>query len=225
MTSYALNTTEAKQAEYTGSRIDETGKYAGRFIYAEDIVAGTGTKGIEFNFESADGRKCRTTLYTEKKDGEPIPGRKMLMAMMTCMKVRDLKTSPAKVTKWDYDSGADVVKDTQVFKDLHDKPIGLLLQAEEYAKSDGSGTGWKMVIAGAYEAATELTASEILDKRAKPEQLARMVSALKDKPLKGAQAPRAAAAGGAPVGGSRFADLDDDIPFANPYRGRLAYSV
>jgi len=212
MTSYALNTTEAKQAEYTGSRIDETGKYVGRFLYAEDIVAGTGTKGIEFHFESGDGRKCRTTLYTEKSNGDAIPGRKMLMAMMTCMKVRELKTTAAKVTKWDYDTSADVQKDAQVFKDMHDKPVGLLLQAEEYAKSDGSGTGWKMIIAGAFEAATELTASEILDKKSKPEQLARMVAALKDKPLKGGQAPRPAASAPAAGGGS-FADMDDDIPF------------
>jgi len=212
MTTYALNPAEAKQAEYTGSRIDETGKYIGKFLYAEDILAQSGTAGVEFHFETKDGRKCRTTIYTVKADGTALSGRNILMAIMACLKVRGLEAVPGRITKYDYDAKADVQRDAKVFKELHGKDIGLLLQAEEYAKQDGSGTGWKMIIAGCFEAATELTASEILDKKTKPEQLARMVMALKDKPLKTGSA-RPAATGSAPKGAGRFDDMDDDIPF------------
>lgn len=216
MKNYTLDPAEAKKTEYTGSRIDETGKYLGKFTRAEDIKAQSGAIGIEFDFEATDGRKTRLNIYTRNKLGEPIFGQKMLMALMTCMKVREINAKAAKVTKYDYDTKADAVKDAHVFPELQEKPIGLLLQAEEYEKSDGSGTGWKMNIAGCFDSATELTPSEILDKRTKPEVLAKMVAALKDKPLKAGAAPRAAATGGggnAPAGAGRFDDMDDDIPF------------
>lgn len=210
MTTYALNAAEAKQTEYTGSRIDETGKYIGKFVYAEDIKAGSGASGIEFGFEADDGRKTRLNIYTLNKSGEPIFGRKMLMALMTCMRVKTIEAKPGKVKKYDYDTKAEVTKDANVFPDLMGKRIGLLLQAEEYAKTSGDGTGWKMNIAGCFDAATELTPSEILDQRTKPEVLAKMVAALRDKPLK--------AGGGDPIktppaGSGSFADMDDDIPF------------
>ena len=94
-----------------------------------------------------------------------------------------------------------------IFPELTDKRVGLLLQREEYIKSDGS-TGAKVNIFGVFDPDTELTASEILAKKTQPEVLARMMAALKDKPLAGAK-PQTATQ---PAGGS--ADLDDDsIPF------------
>lgn len=208
MTSYALNTDEAKQAEYTGGRIDTTGQYVGHFTRAEDITAASGAKGIEFAFETTTNQRAIATIYTVNKDGNPIFGRKMLMALMTCMKVKAIHAKPAQVKKWNRDAGAEVTSTAPVFADLCGKPIGLLLQAEEYEKRDGS-LGVKMNIAGCYEATTGLTASEILDKRTKPEQLPKMLAALKDKPLR-AKSP-AADTSHAPAGG--FATMDDDIPF------------
>lgn len=214
MTTYALNTTEAKQAEYTGSRIDTTGKYIGKFTRAEDVKAKSGAVGLEFDFEATDGRKCRLNIYTKNKDGDAIFGQKMLMALMTCMKVKSIEAKHTRVKKYDYDTKADIAIDVPCFTDLHNKPIGVLLQAEEYAKSDGSGTAWKMNLAGCFEASTELTPSEILDKRTKPEVLEKMVAALRDKPLKVAagHAPERPGRQAEGVGG-HFDDMDDDIPF------------
>jgi hypothetical protein len=59
---------------------------------------------------------------------------------------------------------------------LQGKPIGLLLETEDSLKRDGA-TGLRMVIKGVFQADTELTASEMLDRKTKPEQLARMVVA------------------------------------------------
>lgn len=208
MTTYALNTTEAKAAEYTGGTIHESGKYIGTFTRAEDIKAASGATGIEFAFATAGGQRAICNIYTLNKDGKPIFGRKMLMALMTCMKVCNIEAKPAQVKKWDRDAGAEVTVTVPVFADLMNKPIGLLLQAEEYEKRDG-GIGVKMNIAGCFDAATELTASEILDKRTTPEQLPKMLAALRDKPLRtqGVKTPP-------PTGGAgAFDDMDDDIPF------------
>ena len=221
MTTYALNTDEAKAAEYTGGRIEESGKYIGKFTRAEDIKAASGAVGIEFAFETPEGQRTICNIYTLNKSGEPIFGRKMLMALMTCMKVRNIEATRAQVKKWDREAGAEKVVEASVFKELQDKPIGLLLQREEYEKRDG-GVGVKMNIAGCFDAATELVASEILDKRTKPEVLPKMLAALRDKPLKVDARPAASAAPSG--GGGGFADMDDDIPFS-PLRGMALYSV
>lgn len=66
-----------------------------------------------------------------------------------------------------------------------------------------------MVLKGVFQAKTELTASEILDKKTKPEQLERMVAGLRHRPLKGhkpAAAPAQHDDYGSPAG-------EDDIPF------------
>ena len=57
---YALDPTAAKKADQTGSRINEIGKYVGKFTQAEDIVARTGTKGIAMRFE-ANGQSANGT--------------------------------------------------------------------------------------------------------------------------------------------------------------------
>lgn len=206
---YTLNAEDAKQAEYTGTRIDKTGRYEGKFLYAEDILAKTGAVGIEFNFEDIEQRKTKLTLYTMSKDGKPIFGRNMLMAIMTCMKVKDLKAELGTIMKYIFDEGKEKNTEASIYPALAGKPIGLLLQAEEYAKS-GGGIGVKMNIAGVFEVATGLTASEILEKKSTPEKLPKMIAALRDKPLKGAAPPVGAPASGKAGG---FSDLDDDIPF------------
>lgn len=209
---YSLDAKQARSAEYTGSRIDETGKYIGKFTRAEDIKAKTGAVGVEFDFEANDGRKCRLSLYTKNKDGAAIFGGNMLMAIMTCMKVKDIQSAPATVKKYVFETKKEETITAPVYAALHNKPIGLLLQAEEYEKTDGSGSGWKMNIAGSFDASTELTASEILDKIVKPEKLAKMVAVLRDKLLKGGK-PKLAQTVGAPNGKDPFDDMDDDIPF------------
>lgn len=214
MTSYTLNAEQAKQAEYTGNRIDETGKYIGKFTRAEDVTAKSGAVGVEFDFEGNDGRKCRLNIYTKNSTGDPIFGGKMLMALMTCMKVRDIEATPTVVKKYDYDSKKDETVTVPAFVAMHNKPIGLLLQAEEYAKTDGSGaSGWKMNIAGCFNSVSQLTASEILDQKVTPEQLPKMLAVLRDKPLRaGAPATRAAGAGKSDFD-KMIDDGGQDIPF------------
>lgn len=219
---YALDTKAAQKADQTGNRINTIGKYVGTFTQAEDITATTGTKGIALRFE-ANGQGASLSLYTKKADGETIMGFQTLMAIMTCLGLRNIEPKPGTVKAWDRDSNTEITKNATVFPDLCGKPIGLLLETEDYLKSDGS-TGTKMVVAGIFQAKTELTATEILERKTVPLMLPKMVERLHHRPLKAAKAltaGRPAAQASAGGGGSGFDDMDDDIPFCDPlsYRG------
>ncbi|MGA0608872.1 hypothetical protein [Caldimonas sp. KR1-144] len=211
---YALNTDQARKADQHGSVIHETGKYIGTFTRAEDVKASSGTQGIDFSFVSRDGQKARFALYTKKSDGTVISiGFGFVMALMTCLKLRDIKPQTVRVKKWDSTANAEIDVDASCFPDLMNKPIGVLLEAEEYEKK-GGGIGTRMVLAGVFQADTELTASEILDKKVKPEQLSRLVSRLRDRPIKTSKSSTKPASNGqGGGGGSSFDDMDDDIPF------------
>jgi hypothetical protein len=208
---YQLDSNAARKADQTGNRISEIGKYVGVFTQAEDITAGTGTKGVALRFES-NGQSANLSLYTTKANGDQIMGYQALMAIMTCMKLRNIAPKPGTVKFWNNDTKAEETRQGQVFPELCGPKVGLLLETEDYPKNDG-GTGTRMVIAGIFQADTELTASEILDRKTKPEQLEKMVARLRHRPLraaKGATQPHAPAAGDA---GSGFDDMDDNIPF------------
>lgn len=205
---YALDTTAAKKADQTSSRINEIGKYVGQFKQAEDITASTGTKGIALRFESSS-QTADLSIYTQKSNGEQIMGFQVLMAVMTCLQLRNIAPKTGMVKHWDNETRQEVEKQAQVFPDLCGKDIGLLLETEDYLKRDGS-TGTRMVIAGVFQAKTELTASEILDRKTTPEHLAKMVARLRHRPVKGAAAPARRESSSAPSG---FDDMDSDIPF------------
>ncbi|MDO9313363.1 MAG: hypothetical protein Q7T97_02320 [Burkholderiaceae bacterium] len=211
--SYELDTQQARKADQRGAFINDTGKYVGKIIRAEEIIANSGTKGIDFSFKTDGGQQARFALYTEKGDGSRISiGHAFVMALMTCLKVRSISPSQMRVKKWDTAAGAEVDASAPCFADLMNKDIGVLLEAEEYAKNNGE-TGKRMVLAGVFQAGTELTASEVLDKKTAPEQLPKMVSMLRDRPLKAARPPARSSAPQPRSGGASFDDMDDDIPF------------
>lgn len=216
---YTLDTAEAKKADNTGSRITELGKYVGHFTQAEDITAKTGTKGLALTFES-NGKSANLSIYTTKNDGSKLMGYQTLMAMMTCLQLRNLTPREGTVRGWDNVTRTETKRPGQVFPDLCNKPLGLLLETEDYIKQDGN-TGTRMVIAGVFQAGTDLTASEILDRKTTPERLSQMEMRLRHRPVKGmaaAPAPQQQHSYGhsaaAPAhAGSGFNDLDDSIPF------------
>lgn len=210
---YALDQNAARKADSTGNQINEIGKYVGKFTQAEDIVARTGTRGIAMNFESDDGQKARISIYTMKADGTRIMGFDSLMAILTCLSLRGIKPQPGTVKAWDNDQRKEVERQGSVFPDLCAKPIGVLLETEEYKKQDG-GIASRMVLAGVFRAEDEFTASEILDKKTRPEHLEKMVARLHHRPLNGAKKPvQAPPAGGHDDYGQGSSVGMDDIPF------------
>jgi len=202
MSLYSLDPKLAKKAD-GGDYITMTGKYIGRITKAEEVLSKKNTQGVDFSFEAQDGAKANyMTLWTVNQHGETLSGLNALNAMMTCMKVKEINTSPVKVKDHDGERMG------QCFVQLH-KPIGLLLAKEPYDKNDGA-EGYRMVIEGVFDPETELTASEILDRKTQPQKLAQMVARLKDR-AKQTQAPRQQ--GGKTQNSNAVADLDDSIPF------------
>jgi hypothetical protein len=212
---YALDATAARQADERNGRIAEIGKYVGTFTRAEDVTSKKGTRGIDFAFETPDRLSANFSLWTMNAKGEHLFGFKQLQALMTCLKVKNIAPVAGVVKKWDHDSGSVQEFDAQIFKDLMGKQIGILFETEDYEKNDGS-VGTKVVPAGFFEASTELMAGEILDKKVQAAQLAKMVPALRHRPLK-----RGGGGNPAPSGGQPHSDggafPDDDIPFAPAY--------
>lgn len=205
---YQLDTQAAKKADQTGTRINELGKYVGQFKQAEDITAGTGTKGVALRFES-NGQTANLSIYTQKSNGETIMGFQVLMAIMTCLQLRNITPKEGIAKHWDNETRTEVEVSALLFPELCGKDIGLLLETEDYQKNDG-GIGTRMVIAGIFQAKTELTATEILEKKTTPEHLEKMVSRLRHRPVKGAPKKAATQSHG---GGGGFDDMDDFIPF------------
>ncbi len=213
---YTLDANQARSADQRGAYINDTGKYVGEFTRAEEIKSRQGTDGIGFTFKAKDGRSARFDVYTRKADGSSIKiGMSLVMALMTCLGQRQMAAKPATVKKWDGTAGREVDAQAQCFLELMSKPVGVLLEREEFEKSDGS-TGSRMVLVAVFRAADELMASEILDRKVTPEQLGKVTATLKDRPLKGSKAaPVRRTQGGSPDDGygDDYSQPDGDFPF------------
>jgi hypothetical protein len=211
MSTYALDTDAAKQADTGGGRISETGKYIGFFTEAKKVLSSQGTQGIEFAFEANNGQTANyLTVWTINKDGKQIYGYKQLMALMTCLKVRSIETKLGEVEEYDRNSNSMVKRQAEIFPALMNKPIGVLLQMEEYEKKDLS-IGEKAAFAGFFDPQTEQVAVEILEK-SEAKLLEKLVSQLVPvKKLKGYRAP--AAGSHAPDQAHSHFPNDDEIPF------------
>ena len=180
---YQLDTKAAKQADNINSRIDSMGKYVGVLTRAEQVTSRKGSQGVDMSFKSDTGETADyLTIWTHNGEGKQLQGFNTLMAIMTCLRVKELKAEQGEVEKYDNDEKKRVKVQAPLFKSLMNKPVGLLIHMEEYEKTAG-GTAWKPAISAPFDA-DEYTASEILNKAKQPETLAKMVQALRDRPLK-----------------------------------------
>ena len=101
---YTLNPEAAKQADNLFSRIEEKGKYLGTLTRAEQIVSKKGSKGVDFSFKTDTGATADyLTIWTHNGDGKQLQGFNTLMAIMTCLRVKELKAEQGEVEKYDND--------------------------------------------------------------------------------------------------------------------------
>ena len=205
---YALDTQAAKAAN-AGGRIDTTGKYSGTIKRCIMFTNQNGTDGVEFEFVDSTGAGATMTLWTRSQKNPKLSGYNVLMSMMVVCGIRNLSAQTRMVKKYDYDEKAEIDKQVTVAPEFDNKPITLLLQREEYEKSNGD-TGYRMNIYAAVQQGTDLSADEILDRKTVAEQVHKLIGRLADKKAKPQH-------GGSAMPSqqqqSRHDELDDALPF------------
>jgi len=208
---YNLNTSAARDADNISSYLKESGKYKGVFTRAEALLSEKGTKGIGFTFEEEGKRTTKFDLWTLNSKGEELPSFKQVMAIMTCLRVKTMSPTKAIVDRYNFDDRKTEKVEAEVFADLMNKPIGLVLRNTEYEKmKEGKKTGetgWRLELYTVFDK-DEFTASEILDKKTTPEKLALAIAGLQDKPLKAGSVQKQAANNASDV-----PEFFDDIGF------------
>lgn len=212
---YTLNPDAARKADERAGRISEIGKYVGTFLYAENVVSEKkGTRGVEFAFETEGKQGATFALWTLNKDGKELFGLGLVNSIMTCLRVKSITPTKVVIRKYDRFAKGMANVEAEVFKELMGKPIGVLFETEDYRRTDGS-IGVKIVPAGFFDAMSELTASEILDKKVQPLKLAQAVRGLKHRPLRnqGGGASQNMGHPNAPGNDVGGGFEDDDIPF------------
>lgn len=212
---YNLNPESAKKANTGGKRITDAGLYVGKFRAAfYEKSEQKGTESVTFLFNADNGQEAGPlTLYTHKGDGTELSGFDALNALMTCMKVRSLKSTRGQVELYDYGSGGMVTKSKELYPDLMNKPVGIALRREEYEKQNGD-IGERLVIAASFDPVSRRMAGEILSQSSEAKDLDKLESWLEKnplKPLKGAKPRQPVTTGATNSYANDFAD--DDIPF------------
>lgn len=208
---YSLDPQSARKGSGSAGSIDETGAYVGKIALAKHIHTDSGASGIQINFESEDGQKANfINVFTHGKDGSVIFGMDTINALMTCLKVRELNPEQREVEEKDFQSGQIQKVKRDVYPDLMEKPVGLILRKEWYVKQSQED-GYRFAIFAPFNAQTGQLATEVLDDKP-AEGKDKIAATLKDK---GAPKSRTASGGSQSqtAGAPPVDDFDDDIPF------------
>lgn len=212
--SYDLDTGSAKAADTINSSIRESGKYIGTITRAEALLSEKKTRGLGLSFKSRDGATADyLDIYTHKADGESLMGAKTVNAILACLQMRGIKEGRIQCEKWDKSAGKRETVEVNGYPDLMGKEIGFLLQKTLETNNKTGADVERLSIFAVFSAKTELTASEILDKKANPERLPKMLDALAARPIRDNRDKGARPASGAQRTGTGFDSMDDDIPF------------
>lgn len=212
---FNLNPNNARAADQHNASVSEPGKYSGTITRAEAVVSKKGTKGLELTIKTDDGATADyLTIWVQKPSGEDLSGANAVSALMTCIKIKTAKVGTIKVEKWDADTRQRETVEVPGYPEMMNKSVGVMLQKELYTKSNGTD-GAKMNIVGFFEAGTEFTASEILDKSTTPKQLEKTVAWLMTKPIKDSRTGTNAQQSNSTPSSQTdsFSDIADDIPF------------
>lgn len=210
--SYTLDATQAKAADSMSSSIRETGKYVGIITRAEAITSTKGTKGLGLSFKSDDGATADyLDLYTHRSDGEPLSSLKTVNAVLACLKIRSISEGQINFEKWNKDTKQRERVNGRGYPELMGKRIGFLLRKELETDDHGQDRE-RIAIFAVFQADSELTATEVLDQKTKPERLEKMFDALMLKPVYDKRKSTAQAQRASQSAGEDWTQ-DNDIPF------------
>ena len=78
-------------------------------------------------------QEAKLKLFVSSSEGKgPSYGLKQLNALMTCVKVRKINGTNGTLEVWDFDESKKMQTECIVFKELANKPIGMILQKEYF---------------------------------------------------------------------------------------------
>jgi hypothetical protein len=205
-----LDTNAARNADSISSTIRETGKYIGIITRAEKLTSEKGTEGLGLSIKTDDGATANyLDVYTIKPTGEKLRGFNIAQAILCCTRTKSAAEGEIHFDRWDKEAKQMIEVAAPGYPSLMGKRIGFLLQKELATNTNTGADTERLNIFGVFEADTELTATEILDKKTQPEQLEKMLQVLMQRPIRDTrqkhQVSHATAAG--------FDDFDQDIPF------------
>ena len=178
--SYDYDEKAASHADDIANRIDDNGAFIGVFKRAQAVTAESGSTGIKFEFEAPGGGSASFSLYGHRGDGSVIFGWNLIQAAMCILGLKGLKSEAGKVSVYDKDSKKSVEADGEVFPQLCNKAIGIVMQKELYTKDSGGETS-RVNLYSFFHPETRLTASEIREKKTKPEKFEKIMKKLKTK--------------------------------------------
>jgi len=229
---------KAARASDAGGVIRESGKYDGLTITRAEILKSLkGTVGLGLSVQNAYGQSCNyLNIWHTRGSGEYLSGWRTISKIMACLRLKTADEGQIKITKWDNGKPAEAF--VPGYPEMMGKKIGLLLQEVWETNSETGANIRKMEIFAPFEAGTELTAAEILDRKTAPGQLGELLERMiaqspADRRQAAASRPaarpvvRQSAAGGAsaapsprpatrpaaPAPATSFDDMDDDLPF------------
>jgi hypothetical protein len=207
-----LNAAEARKADNFSSVINETGKYVGVITRAEKLLSRNRVEGIGLSFKTDDGASANyLDVYTVKENGEKLRGHDLVQALLCCLRLKTVDEGQITFEKWDNNQRKMVQATANGYPVLMGKRIGMVLQKQLETHSETGADTEKMQIVVVFEAATGLSATEILDSKTKAERIDSIVRILKPVRDSRKAGSRPQASTQAPASGNH--DFDDDIPF------------
>ena len=168
---------EAALSAGAGSRVDTFGAYTGQFTAVEHKESETGSKGINFHFETDDGKTATFYMNIIKKNGDKNPiGYGHLNALMRILKIDGLSNPKSGLIE-----KGGVQTPVKLFNELANKPIGIMFNThgEMY---NGSETV-KLDHAMFFRANDRMSAAEIINKSSAAEDADKVEARLKHTPV------------------------------------------
>lgn len=222
---FKLNKQYAIENDQRGGFINESGKYIGTIeslIYYRTDKNG-GSENVILNFISQNKQKARFFINTSYHGGTVNEGGiKMMSALLACLRegeTGDPTLTPIK--EYNPQTRQEETVQRPCFSKLHGKNLGIVVQmVHEEGRESPSPTLYTV-----FEATTEMTASEVLRQVSQPEQLAKIMAYIINRPLldkrKYQTPPTATSASSIPPPPQARPtkpiqpqeDIDSDIPF------------
>lgn len=215
--SLKLDPTEARKADQFSSVIRESGKYVGVITRAQKLLSKSKTHGLGLSFKSDDGASANyLDIYTEKANGDSLRGASIVQAILCCTKTREANEGEITFERWDRDEGGMVKVTETGYPALMNQRIGLVLQKELQTNNITGADVERMNIVAVFDPATDMLASEILDKKTKGDKLEKIVAMVLANPVRDNRQKPSGTRQVANGSASQKPDhdpFDDDIPF------------